>query len=86
MELQLTNDDEITLPAWIGTTDLTLAEIGAIASLSCLSAYGDDAKLAERINSAAMKEAMQGLKDKGVIRLEIEDGSVGIKLDLDVIR
>ena len=86
IEFTIDNHDEITLPDWIGGSKLTLAEIGAVAVLACLTSNGDDADLAARISSPEMKEATEGLKEKGVFKIALVDGVVKIEIDLDMAK
>lgn len=83
MELTIKNDDEITLPSWIGGSKLTLAEIGAVATLACLEIDGDSEHLAARMGSPEMAEAVKGLKEKGVFKVSVGGNEVGMTLDLD---
>lgn len=82
LELTLKNDDEITLPASIAGSSLTLAEIGAVAVLACLQ---NGEEIPARINSDEMQDAMFSLKDKGVFRPSFADGKVIITVDLEAV-
>ena len=86
MEFEFKNEDEITLPDWIGGSKLTLAEIGAVAVFACLTNNGDDTGLAEKISSSEMKKAVEGLKEKGVFKVTFADGEAKVEIDLDVAK
>jgi len=82
LTLNVRSDDEITLPAWIGATNLSLAEIGALAVILCLGTeFGEGA--GERLKSPEMMKAVVGLKDKGLMDLTFENGAWHVKLDLN---
>ena len=84
MELQLKNDDEITLPAGLATSGLTLAEIGAITCLSCLQAGAADE--AEIFETPEMQEAIKKLMEREVFKPSFSDGKITILVDLEKVR
>ncbi len=82
MGLELKQEDEISLPDWIGETSLTLAEIGAVVCLACAQ-KGNQA--AFRIGDENMAKACDTLKEKGVLIAEIKGKKLSIHLDLNVV-
>jgi hypothetical protein len=72
----------ITLPDWIGGASLTLAEIGAIACFACLRNESEVPEVSERIGTPEMMEALQSLKDKGVIKISTTGNRVSVQIDL----
>ena len=85
LKLKIDEQDEISLPDWIGGTSLTLAEIGAIACFGCLQNGSEVPEVSERIGTPEMTEAIKSLKDKGVIKMEINGNRVSMEIDLDVV-
>ena len=85
MNLKIDDDNEISLPDWIGGTTLTLAEIGAVACLGCLQAGSEVPEVSERIETPEMTEAMQSLKAKGVIKIAINGNRVSMEIDLNAV-
>lgn len=85
LNLKIDEQDEISLPDWIGGTSLTLSEIGAIACFGCLQNGSEVPEVSERIGTPEMTEAIKSLKDKGVIKMEINGNRVSMEIDLDVV-
>lgn len=90
MELHVCDENDITLPNWIGATSLTLEEIGAVAVLGCVQSGVSFKELDVRFQSPEMAAALASLKEKGVFKptmQEVGDGRVVLQLnvDLDVV-
>ena len=85
LTLKIEDQDEICLPDWIGGTSLTLAEIGVITCFACLQNGSEVLEVSERIDTPEMAEAIKSLKDKGVIKTEIDGNRVSMEIDLDVV-
>ena len=88
LELTVASDEEITLPAKIALTDLTLAEIGAITCLICFQSpvANNEHKVAERAESHEFKEAFKKLREGGVIKLKrTGERDVTLEVDLNAI-
>lgn len=56
------NDEEITLPNWIGETSLTLAEIGAVVCLSCLKSGNTSDAMGERMGAEETTGVLKNLR------------------------
>lgn len=87
MELQIKSDDEISLPAAIAASPLTLAEIGAIACIACIEATqgADEEGLSKRLQSPEMMEALKSLKERGVFSIGMDGNTVSMKLNLEAV-
>ena len=85
LNLKIDEQSAITLPDWIGGTSLTLAEIGAVACFACLQNGSEVPEVSERIGTPEMKEALESLRDKGVIKMQINGNRISIEIDLDVV-
>jgi hypothetical protein len=84
MKLNLQPDNLISLPDWIGATQLSLSEIGAVVCLACLGEGDEGTK--RRIQTKEFQSAVKSLGRRGMIQpLRDDDGTVRIEIDLDVI-
>lgn len=84
MELELQNPNTIELPAWIGRSNLTLPEIGAIAVLACLQNGEKD--LEDRMASPEFQKTAKSLSDREVFKASVKkvDGHVRVTLEIDL--
>lgn len=85
ISLKIEDQDEITLPDWIGGTSLTLAEIGAIACFACLQNGSEVPEVSERIGTEEMARAMGSLKEKGVMKAQLVGSRLSVEIDLDAV-
>lgn len=76
------SDSDITLPGEIANSTLSLAEIGAVVVFSAMQ-IGVIPET--RIGSDEMKAATSALKDKGVLKVGIENKVLKITLDLESV-
>lgn len=83
MNLELKREDEICLPVWIGSSHLTLAEIGAVVCIACAQ-KGNEAAL--RLEDPPMIEAVHQLRDGGLLKAELNGNQLSINLDLEPAR
>ena len=86
MSLLLTFSDpaEITLPRRLAWGPLTLSEIGAVvflASASMTDNTEESTAASQRLHSPDLIQAIQSLKDKGVIRFDPVRNSLDVHLD-----
>lgn len=85
LTLKIDDQDEISLPDWIGGTSLTLEEIGAIACFACLQNGSEVPEVSERIGTPEMAAAMGTLKEKGVLKATLNGNRVLLEIDLDAV-
>lgn len=86
LTLSVQNDDEITLPAGIAVSSLSLAEIGAVVVMACLQhEQPDQDGLAARMNSEEMMTASQSLKNKDILKIGMSEGKLSINIDLEAV-
>lgn len=86
IELAVKSEDEITLPAGLATSQLTLSEIGAVAVLACLECQCDNYEaLKQRLASPEMLAAIKRLKELGVLAAVVEGRTVTLQVKLDAI-
>lgn len=76
--------DEITLPAWVGRTSLSLSEIGAVCVLACMQKEGIHPML-ERLESREMITASMALQEKGILKVSISGPKVEMLVCLDSV-
>ncbi len=81
MKLQIHTDNEIALPDWLGSSSLTLSEIGAVVCLACVQC--GNMKAFERMGNNEGKALIESLKAKGILSASLEAGVLKIDLDLD---
>jgi len=70
----------------MGGSKLTLNEIGVVVCLSCMDLDPESETLVARIASDEFKQAIEGLKEKGVLKFEMKDGVLNMQVDLDAAR
>lgn len=87
LTLQIKDEDEICLPDWIGSSSLSLTEIGAVACLACLETQGGGHMelLSKRLTSLEFKAVLTSLQKKGVLKSSLNGNHLSMELDLDVV-
>lgn len=84
IEATLLDPEEICLPKWMGLTDLSLEEIGAITVLVGMLDYAQDERMKHRMQTEQMKKLVVQLTNKGIFSLRaVGKGKALIKIDLD---
>jgi hypothetical protein len=79
----------VSLPQWIAVTRLSLAEIGAMVCIASseTQACSHPKMLKQRLASADMRNALNGLRKKGVFaRKDIPGGARKWVFDLEVVK
>jgi len=84
MEFFIKNNDEITLPGWIGGSSLTLQEIGAIVCLACLETDGDSEALGARFSSEEFSLCAKPLIERGIVKVSFNKEKSRMKMDIDL--
>ncbi len=81
--MEILDEDSIRLPKGVGTSPLSLSEIGAVCCLLCMFApEPEEEKLAVRMKTPEMSEAVKSLMERGVVKMEMEGKTLRIKVDL----
>lgn len=84
LTLTFKNDEEITLPASISCSSLSLEEIGAVVVMSSLSKLGQS-ELISALENPALKDATKKLIEKKVLNIGLEGQALKISIDLEVV-
>lgn len=86
LELTLKDDSEITLPAGLAASPLTLEEIGALACIACFQTVDDPTEaINARLPTPQMKRALTSLKARGVFKISMEGKTISMSFDLEPI-
>ncbi len=81
LKLNIQEDGDVTLPGEVANSSLTLAEIGALVCFAALQT-GEVELSPSRFGGDEMKQAVESLKTKGVIKASVEGRRVSIVIDL----
>lgn len=82
LTLHTVGADEMVVPVDLLTSDLTLAEIGAVVCLLALPMNSDSEALGARLFSPEIHQVLNRLKDRGILELTVEGKKIEIKLSL----
>lgn len=83
--MTLDEQDEISLPCWIGGTSLTLEEIGAITCFACHQSGCEVPEVSERIGTPEMAVAIGTLQKKGLLKATLNGNRVLLEIDLAAV-
>ena len=86
LSLEIPDDETAELPVSLVTSELSLAEIGALFCLQALTSIDHDPELLKRrFQSAEMQAASDALNARGIVKHKIEDGVLLLTIDLEAI-
>lgn len=87
LELKIAEgDDEITLPAGLAGSPLSLEEIGALTCIACFNELDDPSEVFNaRFPTPEMVRALKSLQARGVFKPSVRNGKVCLSFDLKPI-
>lgn len=85
IEFTVKPENEISMPAGLVGSPLTLAEIGAIFCLACLDSPKEQSGVSTRMDSTEMADALKSLKEEGILTATLEGNTATLHLNLGVI-
>lgn len=84
MEIEL-NHDLIELPNWLGYSDLSLGELGALVVFATAISQGVTPEFERHFTAPEFRTAFTKLKHRGVIEFSVEGNNVHLEIDLTSI-
>lgn len=85
LELQVVDPDDVTLPAWLCDSSLSLEDLGTLLVLASITHTSNGAAFERWVQSPNFQLSMRRLVDLKVIPVSVGSGVINISVDCDQV-